>query len=446
MEISRRALQVTVAGALAGAALVASAPSAWSKDGDRAAWAKDLDFLLGELGKDENAGRLLKQKDIDWTAVSRDFRAEMKSVKDDAEFVALAGRLVARLRDGHACLTNLKVQPPDERNGRRLGGPGLILCDVDRKVHVRNAWGPAEDEGLAPGMEVVKIEGVPARKWLDERAATLADTTGFSTDQHALFVACHGGLADVEGSKIALEVSTGRAVKRVSVTRRGDVGWYPRGPVFPPKDAKTEGRHTYGKTAKGYGYIHLRDAPGELPEQLDKMLEEIGDVPGLVLDCRANGGGATDHPKVFGRFLTPGQKWVGDEGATYVGEGRRPFSGPMVVIVDAGTLSAGETVSGMFKEDSRAYMIGESPTAGMSSQKKDITVPSGLFGVHFSFRSNKHRFNGGRGIEGIGVPPHEVVPYDPKDLAAGVDTQIRRAEELLAKGFPGGKVLYKPPK
>jgi C-terminal processing protease CtpA/Prc len=116
----------------------------------------------------------------------------------------------------------------------------------------------------------------------------------------------------------------------------------------------------------------------------------------------------------------------------------------MVVIVDAGVVSAGETVAGMFKEDGRAYMIGDGPTAGMSSQKETVTVPSGLLTVRFSVASNKGRFNGGKGIEGVGVPPHEVVPYDAQELANGVDTQIRRAEELLAKGFPPGAVAYDP--
>jgi hypothetical protein len=60
-----------------------------------------------------------------------------------------------------------------------------------------------------------------------------------------------------------------------------------------------------------------------------------------------------------------------------------------------------------------------------------------------SIASNKARFNGGRGIEGIGVEPHLIVQYEQADLAAGVDTLIRRAEELLAD-FPGKEVPYDP--
>jgi len=73
-------------------------------------------------------------------------------------------------------------------------------------------------------------------------------------------------------------------------------------------------------------------------------------------------------------------------------------------------------------------------------------VPSGMFKVFYSVTSNKGRFNGGKGIEGLGVPPNEVTPYDPKDLLKGVDTQIRRAEEILKVGLPKNKVAYQPTK
>jgi C-terminal processing protease CtpA/Prc len=125
--------------------------------------------------------------------------------------------------------------------------------------------------------------------------------------------------------------------------------------------------------------------------------------------------------------------------------GKRPYAGRVVVIVDGGVRSAGETLLGSFKEDGRGWMIGESPTAGMSSSKETLELPSGLFSIYFSVHSNKARFNGGKGVEGIGVVPHEIVPFEAKDLAAGVDTQIRRAEEILAR-FPDGKVPYKPPR
>ena len=99
----------------------------------------------------------------------------------------------------------------------------------------------------------------------------------------------------------------------------------------------------------------------------------------------------------------------------------------------------------MFKEDGRGYLIGESPTAGMSSSKKTLPLPSGLFELYrVSVASNMGRFNQGRGIEGIGVPPHEIVEYDAADLATGKDTLIERAAALLA-AWPKEKVPYQAP-
>ena len=223
------------------------------------------------------------------------------------------------------------------------------------------------------------------------------------------------------------------------LTRAGGPNFVPIGPVFPPPGVETVGRQSYGKLPDGTAYIHLRDVPENLPEQLASMLAMVGDSPGLILDCRANGGGGCDHAAVFGRFVPRNSKW-----RQYESAGPNPYGGPIVVIVDAGVRSAGETISGQLKEDGRAYMIGDGPTAGSSSQKEKLPVPSGLFTAYFSVASNKGRFNEGRGIEGIGVAPHEVVPYNPSDLAASVDTQIRRAAALLKSGFPANKVPYQP--
>lgn len=405
-------------------------------------YAKDVEFLLKELP--EKAGHFFKQKQIDWKAVEKEFRKEAASVSTDEEHMKLCSRLLARLKDGHAGLRDSKVSLPDESQGRRWTGPRVHLLVSGGKVYVRTAFGPALEAGIKPGQEVAAIDGTPARRWLDEKAAKMRDEGGYSTDQQALYAACHWGLADWEGTSIEFTTrDPGKsASKKTVIIRRGGPNFAPLGPAVFPPGLKTAGRQSYGKTAGGFAYIHLRDIPANLPEQLDAMLADIGEAPGLILDLRANGGGGCDHEAVLGRFLPPGQRW-----ANAVGQGAKPFTGPMVVIYDAGVRSAGETIGGMFQEDGgRAYTIGDTPTAGMSSQKTTLPLPSGLFSAYFSVHSNKARFNGGRGIEGIGMIPAEIVPYDPNELFKGIDTQIRRAEELLAKGFPRGVVTYVPPK
>jgi len=405
---------------------------------------KDVKFALDELPK--ACGHFFKHKGIDWKKVTKPFRAEAKKVETDQEHWALLARLVARLEDGHAYVKVVEgasqITWPERKTQK---GPGLFFCVDGKKVYVKNSFRDAAKAGVKPGMQVIKVDGRPVLDWLETRVADMRDLSGYSTDHQALYAACHWGLAGDEGTRMKLQLRTlDRKGKRATLMRSSG-GMVPFGPAFFPEKLETVGRQAYGKLPSGFGYIHLRNIPSDVLTQLDQMLAKIGNVPGLILDCRANGGGGCDHAALFGRFLPTGTKWA--RGSGYKSAGPNPYGGPMVVIVDEGVRSAGETVSGQFKEDGRAYMIGTGPTAGMSSSKKFIDLPSGKFQLYVSIASNKGRFNQGNGIEGIGVPPNEVVALDPKDLAEGVDTLIKRAEEILRDGPPKkAKVAYKPEK
>lgn len=399
-------------------------------------YAKDLEFLLRELP--QRAAPLLAVKGIDWRTVSNEFRASATTITNDVQHLRLCQRVLAKLRDGHARLTDLKVpMMPDESRGRRWTGPRVHLMVVGESVFIRQAFGTAAERGLKAGQEVLRIDDQPARQWLAERVSKMSDEAGYSTAAQALYAACHWGLADWEGTRLKLQVVQAGRTNTVECVRNGGSNYVPIGPVFPPTSLKSLGRQSYGRTARGFGYIHLRDVPANLPDQLDTMLAAVGDAPGLILDLRANGGGGCDHSAMFGEFVPAGQQW-----RKYPSHGSHPFAGPIVLIVDPGTRSAGETVAGMLKEDGRVYVIGEAPTAGMSSSKTTLPLPSGLASVYFSVSSNLGRANGGRGIEGVGIPPQEIVAYDPVELLQGVDTQIRRAEDLLKAGLPQDQVPF----
>jgi C-terminal processing protease CtpA/Prc len=357
----------------------------------------------------------------------------------------LLTRLVARLRDGHARVLTTEATkdlPWPDQEVRR--GPGMFWYVHKKKVYVKNAWGDAEKSGVRPGMEVIRVDGKPAWAWLSARVEERGDWKGYGTEHYAFFDTCHWGLAGPQNTRLKLELRRlDRKTKKATIPRTSR-SYHAWGPVFFPPELKRIGSQRYGRTEAGYGYIHLRDTTTELPEHMDTMLAAIGTVPGLILDMRANGGGGTDHDALFGRFVPPGKTLSFGPKKTHGPAGPRQYIGPMVLILDGGVRSAGESVSGYFKEDGRAYAIGPSPTAGMSGRKIVIELPSKLFRLRVVTHTYQGRLNYGKGIEGLGIPPHEIVPYDPEDLAAGVDTQIRRAEELLAKGFPKNKVPYKP--
>ena len=429
-----------LAPALAAVALLAT-PSPAADKAFQKEVQKDVKEALDQI---EKAARgLLKQKDVDWKAVKKDFTRRAKDVEDVQGEYELLVRLVARTQDGHAGVVPADGVQVTWPGAGETKGASMFWARSGDDVLVKNSWGGAKSAGVLPGMRVVEVDGEKVDDWLAAKVAEMRDTTGYSTDHQAEFAAMHWGLSGPAGQLMALELRgpDGKRKKaRVPYSGGGNV---PVGPAVFPEGLQRIGRQSYGTLPSGFGYIHLRDVKGELPEELDTMLASIGSVPGLILDCRANGGGGCDHAAVFGRFVPEGETWK--YGSSYASAGSAPYAGPMIVIVDAGVRSAGETVAGQFKEDGRAYMIGPAPTAGMSSSKTMIELPSGKFSLRVSIASNKGRFNGGKGIEGIGVPPHEIVPYDAAKLAEGADPLIRRAEELLRE-FPASAVPYDPAK
>ena len=417
--------------------LTLPAPSARADGVDYKA---DLKFALDAL--EEKCARLIESKDIDWGKVRKAFLKNVKSVKTPSDHLKLMVRLLARLEDGHAAVHSLEkgkdVQWPDAPTGPMVG-PGMFWCRVGKKIIVKNCWSASTDAGISAGAEILKVDGKPVAKWIKTKIEELRDTRSFSTEQQAFYNLCHWGLAAPSGTRMELEIKTPKGKKKRKTVTYRKASVIPSGPAIFPEGLQGDRDIRYGKLPGGNGYIHLRRCPGDLPQRIDKALAALGDVPGLILDFRANGGGGFDHDAFLGRFVPQGETL--SFAKTYKSAGPNPYSGPIVVIVDAGCRSAGETGSGIFKEDGRAYMIGETPTAGMSSSKTSIDLPSGLFSLYVSVASNKGRFNKGKGIEGIGVPPHEIVEYDPRDLAEGKDTLILRAEELL-KNYPKGKVPY----
>jgi C-terminal processing protease CtpA/Prc len=404
-------------------------------------YASDVKFAIDAV--EQQCKTLIASKKIDWKKVTAPLLAESKKTKTDDAHLLLLWRLVARLQDGHA-----EVRPLERGKDVKLAmpekthGPGMFLCQSGGKVFVKNAWGPAQSVGLEPGMEVLTLDGVPAAQWIVKRTAALADLISFSTSQQATFFTCHQGLADVAGTRLDVEVKDGASKKKRTIDF-AKINQTPPGPAFPPEGLQGQKDVFWGTTKQGFGYVHVRRCKEDLPAQMDEALAAIGNVPGLVLDFRGNSGGGFDHEALFGRFLPKDVKW--QAGVTYSSAGARPYGGPIVVIVDATVRSAGETGAGMLGEDGRAFTIGESPTAGMSSQKTTIELPSKLFALYVSVASNKGRFQGGKGLEGIGYVPMEIVTFDPADLRARRDTLIVRAEALLA-AFPQDKVRYDPKK
>jgi len=398
---------------------------------------------------DQQCGALLKSKDISFKKIEKEFLKEAKKIKTDQEEFVLLVRLVARLQDGHGAvrltaLTEGMPWPQDESlydPSIARGDSGLAICRIGKSYYVKAVAGPAKEAGLLPGSEILKIDGEKPGAWLEQRVATGRELISWSTEQQAFFWATHWGLSGPQGSRLKLEVKQPDGKKKKRTISIGKSNIRMAGPAVWPEGMQGEKDVSWTKLASGYGYLYIRRCKEDLPQQVDAALASLGPVPGLILDFRGNSGGGFDHDELLGRFIPEGHTMAFTQ--SYAATGPTQYGGPLVVLVDGTVVSAGETASGMFQEEGRGYMIGESATAGMSASKTTIDLPSGKFQLYLAVHSNKSRWQGGKGIEGLGVQPQEIVSFDPEDLAAGVDTLIRVAEARLGN-WPAKEVPYHP--
>jgi carboxyl-terminal processing protease len=116
----------------------------------------------------------------------------------------------------------------------------------------------------------------------------------------------------------------------------------------------------------GIGYMHISGFQETTDQEVQSALNEMGDLKGLILDLRQNPGGLLNEGVgVADKFLKKGDVIVSHHGrsspekvyrATH-GNGGKNY--PIVVLVNRGTASAAEIVSGALQDHDRALIVGE---------------------------------------------------------------------------------------
>jgi carboxyl-terminal processing protease len=168
------------------------------------------------------------------------------------------------------------------------------------------------------------------------------------------------------------------------------------------------------------GYVRLVQFNEPTADELSKALDELQKqgMQALVLDLRNNPGGLLNSAvDVCAQFLPPGTKVVSTQGrassqqhdyATSSTSRERP-SFPLAVLVNEGSASGSEIVSGALKDLHRAILVGET-TFGKGSVQNVMQLPDGSA---LRFTTAKYYTPGKQVIQGNGVTPNIRVPMTP---------------------------------
>ncbi len=228
------------------------------------------------------------------------------------------------------------------------------------------------------------------------------------------------------GTKVTLTVRSGDHTRVVTVVR-ADI-------TVPVASSRMLSYH-----GKKIGYVQLTSftagSGAEVQAQVQKMLHQGAQA--LILDLRENGGGLLEEGvNVASIFIADGTivstKGRSEPRQVYLAKGDviAPKI-PLVVLVDHGTASAAEIVTGALQDRGRAKVVG-THTYGKGVFQEIQPLPNGGaldFTVGEYFTPNGHNLGGGGVRRGAGITPNV---YANTSLSSKVDTALQKAEQTVA--------------
>jgi carboxyl-terminal processing protease len=226
-------------------------------------------------------------------------------------------------------------QLKDMENSTRKGF-GSIVSVLPGRVFVLQALAgtPAAKSGLAPGDEILAVNGIAFNRLdMDQIVQVLSQ----ARQQQA----------------------------RVDVRRPGQERLFQA--VLTPEELQAPSVDRAYMLRPGIGYVRATSFDADTGAQIKNAIERLGGskLKGLVLDLRDNPGGLLPAAlETASLFLKPGQTLLSVRGRSVKAQEEKvpgtaaPYTFPMAVLIDGKSASASEIVTGALQDHDRAVVVG----------------------------------------------------------------------------------------
>ena len=323
--------------------------------------------------------------------------------KDDAK-VAI-DTMLATLNDPYTrYLDEEEFKEENDSIKGSLKGIGIQIGVKDDKLTVIAPIEdtPADVAGIKENDLILKIDGVSTKGMTVKEAADK--------------------IRGPEGTSVNLLIKRGDTEKNYSIQRANIQ--LKAVSTNPPNDAKIPAN---------MGYIRLstflnKNAYKEVADAITKQQSKQG----YILDLRSNPGGLLSNAIIISDIFLKGGKIVSTVDKDGYKETQRASNNiltdkPVVVLINAGSASASEILSGALKDNCRATLVG-TKSFGKGLVQEINKLPDGS-GVNIT--TQKYLTPNGTDIHKKGITPDIVVELSEKDIEAKHDTQLEKAEEVL---------------
>jgi len=289
-----------------------------------------------------------------------------------------------------------------------LSGVGIDVLPDSRGLRIADVFqgSPAARAGLRRGEVIIRVGSTRLANRSSDFASRL--------------------IKGPAGTHVTLTVLDGARTSVVTITRANIVVPVASGALVSYRGVKIGNLRLTSFT----------DSSGaELRVQVDQMLRE--GARALVLDLRENGGGLLDEAVNVTSIFIPDGTVVSTAGRSqprqvYVAKGGAISTRiPLVVLVDRGTASAAEIVTGALKDRRRAKVVGTRTYGKGVFQEIETLSNGGALDITVGeyFTPSGHNLGGGGVREGAGIAPNIYAVSSPR--AAG-DHALTIAERTVA--------------
>ena len=356
---------------------------------------------------------------LDWDAVTAEHRARITPDMDREAFVEEVNAMLARLETSHTRLISQdspawyqlagvflprnddlaeQMAPFLTDGAPAYSGIGVMLESRPEGHFVIGvlAGHPASEAGVMVGDRMVAVEGEPFHP-IRSFAGREGRKTDLSVERRP------GEMLDLIVTPVTLDGRT----------------------MF--EDAMRESARVIEHDGARIGYIRVWSYAGQEYQDILRsglLYGRLKDADALVLDIRGGWGGASPtYLNIFTQRTIDFTSIRRDGRSSSFASG---WSKPVVLLVDEGSRSGKELISHGFQ------VLGIGPVVGE-------TTAGAVVGGRFNLLSDGSALYvavvdveiGGQRLEGRGVEPDIIVPFDPA-FAAGADPQLDRAMETAA--------------
>jgi carboxyl-terminal processing protease len=198
------------------------------------------------------------------------------------------------------------------------------------------------------------------------------------------------------------------------------------------------------------GYVRITHFFSDTARDVNKAIMEINNkkIRKLVVDLRDNPGGDMDAAiSIADYFLEPGKMIVTTQGRVgsnikeeYKAKSPALYTGELLLLVNGGSASSSEILSGALQDNQRAKLIGQK-TFGKALVQKVIDVEDGKIGFTLTIRT--YVTPNGTMIQKIGIKPDKGLETPVFELSKDEQKELMRANlDRTIEEFVNRKIEY----